>query len=190
MLSLRMRAASTEAAASPVETPAAAATAAADPDLFGDTLVDSQTCPPASVVGEMPAAVPEKSPDNSSVPTLTIPDKEITSTNFKKEWLLLGRVASGPRAAEFPQVAKAFGSGTKAEQRDVLKRYLQHGGNLEAIENTFTVERSHEGELEGTKELLTIDGMRKAGCSECLALKTCDSCQGEVTHPNATSILQ
>eukprot|EP00438_Fugacium_kawagutii_P020794 Skav229463 [mRNA] locus=scaffold577:147481:148630:+ [translate_table: standard] len=119
---------------------------------------------PASVAGTMSAAVPAHAA--SEVPTLKIPDKEITSTNFKKEWLLLGRVAAGPRAAEFPQLAKAFGSGTKAEQRDVLKRYLQHGGNLEAIETTFTVERSHEGELEGTRELLTIDGMRKAGCSE------------------------
>lgn len=162
---MRIRAGSTDAAASPVETPPP--TRAPEPATCGDTQVDDATqVPSASLAGGVPAAEPERSTE----PTLQIPDKEITSTNFKKEWLLLSRVAAGPRALEFPQIAKAFGSGTKAEQRDVLKRYLQNGGNLEAIEATFTVERSHEGEHEGTKELLTIDQMRKRGCSERLGL--------------------
>ena len=159
MYCIRIRAGSTDAAASPVETPPGAP----EPASCGETQVDVATqVPSASPAGEVPAAQPER----SAVPTLQIPEKEITSTNFKKEWLLLGRVAAGPRAMEFPQIAKAFGSGTKAEQRDVLKRYLQNGGNLEAIEATFTVERSHEGEHEGTRALLTIDQMRKEGCSE------------------------
>ena len=136
----------------------APSTPAISPGPDGDTQVD------ITETSVEPAKVPAES--KPVVPTLDIPEKDCTSTNFKKEWLLLGRVAAGPRATEFPQIAKAFGSGTKAEQRDVLKRYLQHGGNLDAIETSFTVERSHEGEHEGTKELLTIDGMRKRGCSE------------------------
>ena len=123
---MRIRAGSTDAAASPVETPPP--TRAPESAPCGDTQVDDATqVPSASLAGGVPAAEPER----STVPTLQIPDKEITSTNFKKEWLLLGRVAAGPRATEFPQIAKAFGSGTKAEQRDVLKRYLQNGGNLD-----------------------------------------------------------
>ncbi|CAL1128351.1 unnamed protein product [Cladocopium goreaui] len=136
----------------------APSTPAISPGPDGDTQVD------ITETSVEPAKVPAES--KPVVPTLDIPEKDCTSTNFKKEWLLLGRVAAGPRATEFPQIAKAFGSGTKAKQRDVLKRYLQHGGNLDAIETSFTVERSHEGEHEGTKELLTIDGMRKRGCSE------------------------
>ena len=72
------------------------------------------------------------------------------------------RKAHGPRS--FLR-AKLF-TGTSAEQKQVLKSFVLNKQNLEAVEAEVLAEASHEQELEGTTELLTIDGMRKAGCSQ------------------------
>lgn len=72
-----------------------------------------------------------------------------------------------PRAALFPNVAKAF-SGTKHELRGVLKSFLQRGGNLEAVEASVCASRPRSDETEGVRELLTVRQMREKGFSELL----------------------
>ena len=78
---------------------------------------------------------------------------------------MLKRVAEGPRAVEYPNIAKLF-LGTNAEQKQVLKAFLLNGGNLDAVEAHVTAETTHLHEVTGVRELLTVDGMRKAGFSE------------------------
>lgn len=103
---------------------------------------------------------PMEPPHGGSVIT-----KAVNSTNYRREYHVLKRVAEGPRAVEYPNIAKLF-LGTNAEQKQVLKAFLLSGGNLDAVEAHVTAETTHLHEVEGVRELLTIDGMRKAGCSE------------------------
>ena len=116
------------------------------------------------------AAVPKAPGAAPAVPTAPLLQSgmpAVNSSNYRKEYHVLKCVSEGPRAALFPNVAKAF-SGTKQEQRDVLKSFLQQGGNLEAVEASVCASRTRSDETEGVRELLTVTQMREKGFSELL----------------------
>ena len=93
-------------------------------------------------------------------------DKVVYNSKFfKKEYNKLKRIAEGPRSVEFPQITKAF-TGTSAEQHDVIRRFVESGGNENAVEAEFTAERTHEVEGRGERKLMTVKEMREAGFSE------------------------
>lgn len=92
---------------------------------------------------------------------------EISSTTHRKEWATLSRVAKGPRASEFPEVARLF-QGTKAQKLEVLKAFVERG-SLEAIEASFQATRQHDDSLQVKRKLMTLDEMNAAGFSEHLA---------------------
>ena len=88
-------------------------------DTPQDTGKEDAVEPGAAPVPKAAGAAPAK----ATAPVTALPtDVAVNSTNFRKEYHQLKRVAEGPRAALFPNVAKAF-SGTKQEQRDVLKKF-------------------------------------------------------------------
>ena len=91
----------------------------------------------------------------------------ISSTTHRKEWATLSRVAKGPRASEFPEVARLF-QGTKAQKLEVLKAFVERG-SLEAIEASFQATRQHDDSLQVKRKLMTLDEMNAAGFSEHLA---------------------
>ena len=82
----------------------------------------------------------------------------VTSTTHRKEWALLNRVATGPRAAEFPNVARLF-QGTKQQKLQVLKDFVNNGTNLEALAAHVTATRSQSQTIRRTRRLMTIDQM-------------------------------
>lgn len=90
----------------------------------------------------------------------------ITSTSNKKEWNLLDRVAKGPRAAQYPQIALMFRSGNKDEKLRALRAYVTNGGNLEATESEMVVHRSHKERFNHKKAWMTIREMKDANFSE------------------------
>eukprot|EP00435_Cladocopium_sp_Y103_P074574 s636_g49.t1 len=102
-------------------------------------------------------------PDEAMGPP-AIPVK-ITSTTHRREFMALGRVANGPRATEFPEVARLF-NGTKVEQRKVLAAYVQSGENLAEIEASFNYTRTHSEKYTAKRKLMTLKDMRDAGFSE------------------------
>ena len=89
----------------------------------------------------------------------------ITSTTHRREFMALNRVATGPRAVQFPEVARLF-LGTKAEQRKVLAAYVNSGENLDAVEADMTNVRTHSERFKATRKLMTIKEMVDAGFSE------------------------
>lgn len=89
----------------------------------------------------------------------------ITSTTHRREFMALNRVATGPRALQFPEVAKMF-LGSKAEQRKVLAAYVNSGENLDSVEADMTNVRTHSEKFTSTRKLMTIKEMFDAGFSE------------------------
>ena len=144
---------------SPFETELASSPPAVPPPRVGAEPAEVETAPAESEEEEVDKSPME--PPNGGI----IITKPVNSTNYRREYHVLKRIAEGPRAVEFPNIAKLF-LGTNAEQKQVLKAFLLNGGNLDAVEAHVTAETTHLHEVEGVRELLTIDGMRKAGCSE------------------------
>lgn len=125
------------------------------------------TAPPASAAGSggaTPAPLPSEMPPPQSVPAKF---ECITSTTHKSQWMKLERVCSGPRAAQFPEIARAFGSGTKAERTQVLRNFVQNGENLDALEGSFKATCTHSERVKTTRRLMTISQMQAEGFSEC-----------------------
>lgn len=147
-----------------VETPAQPASAA--PAVSTQLAVPASFAGPASAggMGATPAASPSEMPPPQGVPARL---ECITSTTHKSQWMKLERVCNGPRAAQFPEIARAFGSGTKAERTKVLRDFVQNGENLEALEGTFKATRTHSERLKTTRRLMTIAQMQLEGFSEC-----------------------
>ena len=165
-LFLRLRSASTTAAASPADSHAK------KEDLDKGL---PETPPPgqASEPADTPAETPESGVGTKAAPEAVNTRTEdellaVTSTNYRKEYHVLKRIAEGPRAVQFPNIAKAF-NGTKQEQRDVLKTFLLNGGNLDQVEASVQASRTRSDELEGVRELLTLKQMRDANFTEFLA---------------------
>ena len=78
--------------------------------------------------------------------------------------------SSGPKAQEcsqeFPELAKAFSSGNKQQQREVLQKYIENGHSLESVEASFVA--THELSEVGHKKrkLLMVKQMTNMGCSK------------------------
>ena len=89
-----------------------------------------------------------------------------TSTNYSKEWKFLSRVSSGPKAQEFPEIAKAFGSGTKQQQREVLQKFIENGHSLESVEASFVATRELSEVGHKKRKLLTLKQMTDMGFSK------------------------
>ena len=89
----------------------------------------------------------------------------ITLTTHRREFMALNRVATGPRALQFPEVAKMF-LGSKVEQRKVLAAYVNSGENLDAVEADMTNVRTHSEKYTATRKLMTIKQMIDEGFSE------------------------
>lgn len=120
---------------------------------------------PSTVPGEDKAAPA----DPAATGPGQVPALAVNSSNYRKEYQILKRIADGPRALQFPHIAKAF-SGTKQEQREVLKSFLVNGGNLDHVEASVEASRTRSDEMAGVRELLTIEQMREAKFSEFLVV--------------------
>ena len=185
-LSLRMRSASQQAVAAPSPqtelhmSPKTPETAAVKQQAFGDGSVKGEAPANGAVPGGVklesippiaPATKPGEDKTSPAAPGETeapqVPLLAVNSTNYRKEYQVLKRIAEGPRALQFPNIAKAF-SGTKQEQREVLKSFLVNGGNLDDVEATVEASRTRSDEMAGVRELLTIEQMREAKFSEFL----------------------
>lgn len=88
-----------------------------------------------------------------------------TSSNFTKQWKLLGRVAAGPRAKQFPTIAELW-KGDSASKQRALRMYLESQENLETAESRLHVEKSHSETLHYKRAWLTIKQMKEQGMSE------------------------
>ena len=82
------------------------------------------------------------------------------------------------RPLDFPNIAQAF-NGTAHDKRELLRKFLTSGKNLNDLEATFTAERSVEDQTEEVTEAMTIRQMQEAGftalpgCNHCRALNPC-----------------
>ncbi|CAJ1437149.1 unnamed protein product [Effrenium voratum] len=69
------------------------------------------------------------------------------------------------RPLDFPNIAQAF-NGTAQDKRELLRKFLSAGENLQDLEAHFTAERSVEDQTEEVTEAMTVRQMREAGFSE------------------------
>lgn len=92
---------------------------------------------------------------------------QVTSTSHRAEWQLLTRVAQGPRATEFPELASMF-SGSKQQKQETLRRFVSEGCNLESCEASFRAKKELSLKLHAGRQQMTIVQMREAKFTECL----------------------
>ena len=90
---------------------------------------------------------------------------EINSKTCKRQWNLLGRVANGPRAAQFPQLAEMF-RGDNNSKLKALKLYMDANEDLGQCESQITVQKTHMETFNHKRKWLTIKQMKEAGFSE------------------------
>lgn len=69
-----------------------------------------------------------------------------------------------------PEMARLF-DGSNADRLTLLMNWLKSGENAQKVETNLKLEKEREDIHEGTDQLLTIEGMRKAGVSEQLVFK-------------------
>ena len=98
---------------------------------------------------------------------------EVSSKSHPAQWKLLTRVVQGPRATKFPEIARLFGTGSNEEKKEVLKKFLTAGENLESCEATFQVARRHRDRLTRGREELTVKQMVERRFTEYLRLPGC-----------------
>ncbi|CAK8999665.1 unnamed protein product [Durusdinium trenchii] len=89
---------------------------------------------------------------------------KVTTSSHRKQYMVLQRVANGPRAADFPELVKMF-RGTKTEKLSALRAFVSSGENLEAVESTFASRRLQSETLSKLRRCLTIREMQQLGCS-------------------------
>ena len=90
---------------------------------------------------------------------------ELNSKTCKRQWNLLGRVANGPRAAQFPQLAEMF-RGDNNSKLNALKLYMEANEDLGQCESQITVQKTHMETFSHKRKWLTIKQMRAEGFSE------------------------
>ena len=134
------------------------------PELAAPPVVPSQLATPAPPV-ETP--VPEAAMATVAGTAEAI---QVTSTTHKKQWNLPTRVATGPRAAEFPEVSRLF-SGNKQEKLHALRLLVKNGDNLQAAEASVKIQKQHLAKTTSCRRLMTIAQMQQEGCSERLVCK-------------------
>ena len=96
---------------------------------------------------------------------------EVSSKTHPAQWKLLTRVVEGPRAKKFPEIARLFGTGSNDKKKDVLKKFLTSGENLDSCEGSFVVARRHKERLTRGHEELTVKEMVDRGFSEPLVVR-------------------
>ena len=89
---------------------------------------------------------------------------KVTTSSHRKQYMVLQRVANGPRAADFPELVKMF-RGTKTEKLSALRAFVSSGENLEAVESTFASRRLQSETLSKLRRCLTIREMQQLGRS-------------------------
>lgn len=90
---------------------------------------------------------------------------EINSKTCKRQWNLLGRVAAGPRAAQFPQLAEMF-RGDNNSKLKALKLYMDANEDLGQCESQITIQKAHMETFSHKRKWMTIKQMKEAGFSE------------------------
>ena len=93
--------------------------------------------------------------------------EKVTSSTHRAGYQLLARVAKGPRATEFPELASMF-SGSKQQKQEVLQRFVSEGCNLESCEASFKAKKELSLKLHAGRQQMTILQMREAKFTECL----------------------
>ena len=106
-----------------------------------------------------------------------IPIRLINTSNCRKLAMKMNRRMEAQDAVNFPNCLKLF-EGSNDDRKKLLRQFLLDHRNLEKMEHQFDLARTNEKEQKGVEELLTIEGMRKAGVSELLA---CTFCMFEMT---------
>lgn len=76
----------------------------------------------------------------------------------------LRRCCEGQEAVSLNNVQKMF-DGTNADRLSLLRQFLSSGENIKKVEATLEFSREVEAESTGVEQLLTIEGMKKAGVS-------------------------
>lgn len=105
------------------------------------------------------------------------PEAEVNSTTHGKQWKMLGRVANGPRAKQFPTIAELWKGDASSKQR-ALKMFLQSSEDLARAESKLLVEKSHAETVTYKKAWLTISQMKERGMSENLVCNMLTVCVG------------
>ncbi|CAK9008444.1 Angiopoietin-related protein 1, partial [Durusdinium trenchii] len=94
-----------------------------------------------------------------------IPIHLINTSNCRKLAMKMNRRMEAHDAVNFPNCLKLF-EGSNDDRKKLLRQFLLDHRNLEKMEHQFDLARTNEKEQKGVEELLTIEGMRKAGVSE------------------------
>ena len=90
----------------------------------------------------------------------------INQSNCRKAAMRMNRLMEARGAAmTFPNMNKLFEGGTAAKL-DLLRAWLKKGEVAKDVETHMEVEKEHENLEDEEEQLLTIEGMRKAGVSE------------------------
>ena len=151
----------------PEPSPSAPEPSPSPPETAAPPVVPSQLATPAAPV-ETP--VPEAAMATVPGTSVDVTQCQVTSTTHKKQWNLLTRVATGPRAVEFPEVSRLF-SGNKQEKLQALRLLVKNGDNLQAAEASVMIQKQHKAKTTSCRRLMTIAQMQQEGCSERLVCK-------------------
>lgn len=107
--------------------------------------------------GDSPGAV-----SVAAVPSeLSLP----TSKTHKKQWRVLERAATGPRAKALPQLAAMWG-GSVEDKRRALQQFLQSNENLDATEAAMVITRRKKEKMNLKRRWMTIRDMHDAKFSQ------------------------
>ena len=94
-----------------------------------------------------------------------IPDDVITSSNCRLYMRMRRYMEDHATEVSCPNMLAMF-NGTLKERRSLLRQWLSSGENAERCEVQLKVSRSVDDEMDTEEQLLTIDGMKRAGMSE------------------------
>ncbi|CAK9005855.1 unnamed protein product, partial [Durusdinium trenchii] len=153
-----------EAAAIPPEPPANPPGETYLDDLDGEELEDT-----VGESGDIYSAKDLKNMKEDDIIRLVhegmIPIHLINTSNCRKLAMKMNRRMEAQDAVNFPNCLKLF-EGSNDDRKKLLRQFLLDHRNLEKMEHQFDLARTNEKEQKGVEELLTIEGMRKAGVSE------------------------
>lgn len=129
--------------------------APAHPGAGGASNTAEQPPPPQTAISKREA---------SEVPLSELP----TSKTNKRQWNLLERVATGPRAKAHPSLT-ALWNGSSEDKRRALYQYLQNEENLAATEAAMLVTRRKTDSMTQNRRWMTLKQMHDEKFSEFLA---------------------
>lgn len=112
-------------------------------------------------------ATPPAAAAGPKVPEVAASEVLPTSATHKAQWNKLARVAAGPRAKAYPQLASLW-NGTPDDKRKALHQFVQSGENLDACEAQLVVKRRKTEKMSHRRRWMTIRQMREAQFSSYL----------------------